>query len=319
VQSGHGTGADGTEAAGLDAADLWVRDPRTGEYRLRLPGEPVASGPPVAPGRDGYATPGAAAFPSPPPPPSSQPYQSSWSSPSSSPSSPTAQPTPSRSQSRSAPTPGRAARRRRERRPRSGPWVAAVACFLLAVGGTGGYLLLRHGSSDTGSSADAAGRNSGAPGAGPSASCSAHPAATGPVPEPAVSGAFLTGSRAEAINVRVTLLNGTGSIGVDETVLTWLQSDKGFLRSSNGGPASATARTTTLVYAPNHVDQARTLAAVMGLPATALRGDGKTSGDIGRMVLTLGQDFHGLGKPFAAPAPTAPASAAGAQAGCATP
>jgi hypothetical protein len=40
------------------------------------------------------------------------------------------------------------------------------------------------------------------------------------------------------------------------------------------------------------------------------------------MVLTLGQDFHGIGKPFAAPVtatpsdPAAASSATGAKAGC---
>jgi hypothetical protein len=289
VQSGHGTGADGA-----DAADLWVRDPRTGEYRMRLPGEPVPARPATGPATG--PTPGPAAV--------------TEAAPATVPAAAPASP----------PRPGRAAQRRRQRgqRSRGGPWVIGAACFLLAVGGTGGYLVLRHGpDSAAGSSTDAAGRNGAAPGAG-SASCSARPLPTGPVPEPAVSGAFLKGSRAEAVNVRVTLLNGTGSIGADETVLTWLQSDKGFLRASNDGPAPATVRTTSLVYAPDHVDQARTLAAAMGLPATALHGDGKTSGDIGRMVLTLGQDFHGLGKPFAAPAPTAPATA-GTGTGCGTP
>ena len=286
MQPGHGTDADGTDAAHLDAAhldaaDLWVRDPRTGEYRMRLPGEPAPARPAAPP--TGPAARSAA---------------------------PAAAPAPA-----STSRPGRAAQRRRGQRTRSGPWVAGVACFLLLVGGTGGYLLLRH-NPGKGSSSDAAGRNGSAPGAAASASCSARPLPTGPVPEPAVTGAFLKGSRAAAINVRVTLLNGTGAIGADETVLTWLQSDKGFLRASNDGPAPATVRTTSLVYAPDHVDQARTLAAVMGLPATALHGDGKTSGDIGRMVLTLGQDFHGLGKPFEAPAPTATPTAG---TGCGTP
>ena len=278
MQSGHGTG---TGADSTDAADLWVRDPRTGEYRMRQPGDPVPVGTPPG-GSAGTAA--------------------------------TARRAPAAPADTPAPPPGgRAARRRSERRPSSGPWVIGALCFMLAVGGTGGYLLLRH----PGSGSTATAGSSAAPGAAASASCSARPTATGPVPEPAVSGAFLKGSRAEPINVRVTVLNGTGTIGTAETVLTWLQGDKGFLRSSNGGPAPATVRTTTLVYAPDHVDQARTLAAVMGLPAAALHGDGKTSDGIGRMMLTLGQDFHGIGKPFAAPSPAASATAdAGAKADC---
>lgn len=279
MQSGYGTGADGT-----DAADLWVRDPRTGEYRMLQPGETA---------------------PRPAPQPAAVPDATAPTAPSGRRAAPAGTPV--------APTaaPRRASRRRE--RPRSGPWVAAAACFLLAVGGTGGYLLLhRPGGGTAGGGATARQQ--------PVASCSAHPAATGtgPVPEPAVSGVFLQGSRATAINVRVTVLNGTGTIGQAETLLTWLQSSpQGFLRSSNGGPAGSTARTTTLVYAPDHVDQARTLAAAMGLPATALHGDGTTTGTIGRMVLTLGQDYHGIGKPFAAPSPAASATAdAGTKAGC---
>ncbi|MHA6760393.1 LytR C-terminal domain-containing protein [Streptacidiphilus sp. PAMC 29251] len=285
MQSGYGTGGNSA-----DAADLWVLDPRTGEYRMRLPGEPV---PPPAP------------VPAP-----TSPVGSTVASRSASRTAGRKQDGPGRNQA----APGRAGRRRERADRRSGPWVAAVACFLLAVGGTGGYLLLHHG----GGTNTANGPGTGpVAGTGPSASCSAHPAATGPVPEPPVSGSFLQGSRATAINVRVTVLNGTGTIGQAESVLNWLQSGKeGFLRSSNGGPAPATAPTTTLVYAPNHVDQARTLAAAMGLPATALHGDGKTSDAIGRMVLTLGQDFHGIGKPFAAPSLAASAPAAGATEGC---
>jgi len=96
-----------------------------------------------------------------------------------------------------------------------------------------------------------------------------------------------------------------------EAVLEWMQNTKDYLRSSNGGPASVAPRT-TLVYAPDHVSQARALAAAMGLPASALHGDGPTSDTIGRMVLTLGQDFHGIGKPFAVPAPAVPSASAGA-------
>ncbi|MFC1414633.1 LytR C-terminal domain-containing protein [Streptacidiphilus sp. N1-12] len=266
MQSGYGTGAESA-----DAADLWVRDPRTGEYRMLLPGETAPAPEPAAPVPAAATTvpPGTA--------------------------------------------PRRAARRRERAARRSGPWIAGAVCFVLAVGGTGGYLLLHHSGNSTGAS----GRSGAAPGPSGSASCPAQPVATGPVPEPAVSGTFLQGSRATAVNVRVTVLNGTGTIGQAEAVLTWLQSSQeGFLRSSNGGPAPATAKATTLVYAPNHVDQARTLAAALGLPATALHGDGKTSDPIGRMVLTLGQDFHGIGKPFAAPSPAASAPPAGATTGC---
>ncbi len=212
--------------------------------------------------------------------------------------------------------PGRAARRRAG--SRSGPWVGGALCFLLLTGGVGGYLLLRGGSSSTAAAAGTA-----APSCRPSA---AAPAAT-PQPsiEPPVSGSFLDGPKADPIDIRVTVLDGSGTFGQAEAVLEWMQNDKDYLRSSNGGPAPAVIPRTTLVYAPDHVSQARALAAAMGLPASALHGDGNTSELIGRMVLTLGQDFHGVGKPFAAPvtaAPSAPAPANAAgqdKGGCGSP
>jgi hypothetical protein len=113
------------------------------------------------------------------------------------------------------------------------------------------------------------------------------------------------GKHAAPIDVRVTVLNGSGTFGQAESVLSWLQNDRHFLRASNGGPAAHTQAATSLVYAPAHVDQARTLVAALGLPESALHATGKDRSATGRMVLTLGQDFHGIGKPFAAPVPTA--------------
>ncbi|WP_052069419.1 LytR C-terminal domain-containing protein [Streptacidiphilus albus] len=235
----------------------------------------------------------------------------------------------------SAPAPRRSPRRPRHRpdRPRpgrarpggppprgarTGPWVGGALCFLLLTGGVGGYLLLRGGGSGTAAAAGTA-----------AASCrpsAAAPAATpSPSIEPAVSGSFLNGPKSDPIGIRVTVMDGSGTFGQAEAVLEWMQNDKDYLRSSNGGPAPAVIPRTTLVYAPDHVSQARALAAAMGLPASALHGDGNTSGDIGRMVLTLGQDFHGIGKPFAAPVTAAPSSPAPANAagqgkdGCGSP
>ena len=212
--------------------------------------------------------------------------------------------------------PGRAARRRAG--SRSGPWVGGAVCFLLLTGGVGGYLLLRGGGSGTAAAAGTV-----APSCRPTA---AAPAAK-PTPgiEPPVSGSFLDGPKADPIDIRVTVLDGSGTFGQAEAVLEWMQNDKDYLRSSNGGPAPAVIPRTTLVYAPNHVSQARALAAAMGLPASALHGDGNTTEVIGRMVLTLGQDFHGIGKPFAvpvtaAPSAPAPANAVGqGQSGCGSP
>jgi hypothetical protein len=95
----------------------------------------------------------------------------------------------------------------------------------------------------------------------------------------------------------VTVLNGSGTFGQAEAVLSWMQNTEQFLRTSNGGPAPHQP-VTTLVYAPNHAEQARTLVAALGLPASALHGDGTARGARDPMVLTLGTDFHGVGKPF---------------------
>ncbi|MEZ0093465.1 LytR C-terminal domain-containing protein [Streptacidiphilus sp. EB129] len=303
MQTGHGTG----DLGGADAADLWVLDPVSGEYRMRLPGERPPPPRPAPPHQ-------------PPSAPSSHPQ---WQSP------PPAQggPTPS-----APPQPGRAARRRGAAAPRgrgtpgrgnrggadrggqqhSGRWLAGVACFLLATGAVCGYVLLKGGSSSAAESGTAsAASGCASPGAGAGGAPSAQAAV--PLPEPAVSGSFLQGPKAAPVNIHVVVLNGTGTIGQAEVVLSWMQNDKLFRRASNGGP-NPIVPTTTLVYAPDHVDQARTVAAAMQLPATALHGDGKTTGAGDSMVLTLGQDFHGIGKPFAAPSPAAPTGPATASA-----
>lgn len=186
-------------------------------------------------------------------------------------------------------------------------------CFLLAVGGVSAFALVKGGSgkvadntADTGTHPSCASAPSTAPKPQPSA-----------VVEPPVSGSFLNGPMADPIDIRVTVLDGSGTFGQAEAVLEWMQNSKDYLRSSNGGPAPAVIPRTTLVYAPDHVSQARALAAAMGLPASALHGDGNTSDTIGRMVLTLGQDFHGIGKPFTLPAPAVPSAQASTRAGTA--
>ncbi|TDU06302.1 LytR cell envelope-related transcriptional attenuator [Streptomyces sp. 846.5] len=265
MQSGHGTGPDpGVDGVAVDPADLWVLDPATGEYRMRLPGEvPRPAAPRPAPAPDPARQPGKPAEP------------------------------------RRAP--------RRRQQARSGPWLAGVACFLLAVGGGCVYVLAKSANSGSAAQTAATGNAAGSAAASPSATCSAAPAkAAAPVPEPAVSGTFLAGAKAAPLDTRVTVLNGSGTLGEAETVLSWMQNTEKWLRTSNGGPAAKTP-TTTLVYAPNHISQARTVAAAMGLPASALHGDGKTTGLRDPMVLTLGQDFRGIGKPFAAPSPAAAA------------
>ncbi|WP_406344193.1 LCP family protein [Streptomyces sp. NBC_00648] len=114
--------------------------------------------------------------------------------------------------------------------------------------------------------------------------------------------ALLKGTRAQASAVRVQVLNGGAVAGSASQTLVWLQNSKGVLKSENGGNAPAKLATTTLAYAPNQADQARKLADLMGLPASALKPG--TQDAVGRtpMVLTLGADFKGAGIPIAAPA-----------------
>ncbi|WP_052434818.1 LytR C-terminal domain-containing protein [Streptacidiphilus melanogenes] len=171
---------------------------------------------------------------------------------------------------------------------RSGPWMAAAAGFLV-LAGAGGFLVLHDGGAATRATAnDAASPSSSAGSASAAPSCGAEPADT----------AFpASGPKAKPLDVRVTVLNGSGTIGQAEAVLSWMQNTEKYLRTSNGGPA-AHQSTTTLVYAPNHADQARTLVAALGLPASALHGNGTSKGLRDPMVLTLGADFHGTGKSF---------------------
>jgi hypothetical protein len=84
-------------------------------------------------------------------------------------------------------------------------------------------------------------------------------------------------------------------------VLNWLQNDEGVNRSANGGDASTQAAKTTLDYAPNQADQARSLAAMMGLPASALHEGTKNVAPLTYMNLTLGKDYTAPGTPIAPP------------------
>lgn len=84
--------------------------------------------------------------------------------------------------------------------------------------------------------------------------------------------------------------------------MTWLQNDKGVLKSTNKANAPAKIDKTTLAYAPNQADQARALAEMMGLPASALKKGTTDAEGLQAMVLTLGADFEGAGKPITGPA-----------------
>ncbi|MFG2593766.1 LCP family protein [Streptomyces sp. NPDC048438] len=114
--------------------------------------------------------------------------------------------------------------------------------------------------------------------------------------------AVLEGSRAEAADIRVDVLNGGDITGAAAATVTWLQDEQGVAGSTNKANAPAKTDRTTLAYTPGQADQARALADIMGLPATALKqGAAGADGDQA-MVLTLGADFKGAGVPVTGPA-----------------
>ncbi|MGW6209346.1 LCP family glycopolymer transferase [Streptomyces sp. NPDC055089] len=113
--------------------------------------------------------------------------------------------------------------------------------------------------------------------------------------------ALLKGTKAAAADVRVDVYNGGEIAGAAQQTVTWLQNDKGVLKSTNKANAPAKAAKTTLEYAPNQADQARALAEMMGLPASAMKPGTKDAVGLQAMVLTLGADFKGAGTPITGP------------------
>ncbi|WP_327367787.1 LCP family protein [Streptomyces sp. NBC_01217] len=114
--------------------------------------------------------------------------------------------------------------------------------------------------------------------------------------------ALLKGTKAAAADVRVDVYNGGEIAGAAQTTVTWLQNDQGVLKSTNKANAPAKIDKTTLEYAPNQADQARALAAMMGLPGSALKQGTTDAEGLQAMVLTLGADFKGAGIPLTGPA-----------------
>ncbi|MBA2806644.1 LCP family protein [Streptomyces sp. KM273126] len=112
--------------------------------------------------------------------------------------------------------------------------------------------------------------------------------------------AKLKGPRAEASEVRVDIYNGGAVAGSAQETLTYLQNDEGVTKSSQLGNADKNQAKTTLAYDPDQADQARKLADILGLPASALKpGDGASESNaqgLPAMILTLGEDFKGAGK-----------------------
>lgn len=113
----------------------------------------------------------------------------------------------------------------------------------------------------------------------------------------------LKGSQSAASEVRVRILNGGAPPGSASQTLTWLQNDQGVTKSENAGNAPASLDKTTLEYAPDQADQARKLAALMGLPGSALKPGKSVTNSQGlpAMTLTLGKDFKGAGVSLTAP------------------
>jgi LCP family protein required for cell wall assembly len=115
--------------------------------------------------------------------------------------------------------------------------------------------------------------------------------------------ALLKGPKAAAADVRVNIFNGGGPGGAAQETLSWLQLNKGAELATNGGNSpEPDIEKTTLEYGENQADQARALAAMMGLPSSAMKPTGEQAGDREPMTLTLGADFAGAGKPFGGPA-----------------
>ncbi|MEV7088295.1 LCP family protein [Streptomyces sp. NPDC093085] len=110
--------------------------------------------------------------------------------------------------------------------------------------------------------------------------------------------ALLEGDKADPADVRVDVYNGGGPTGSAQETLNWLQNSEGVPKSTNKGNAPANVPKTTLEYAPNQADQARALAAMMGLPGSAMKQGTKDAVGLEAMTLTLGADFKGAGVPI---------------------
>ncbi|MBT2482601.1 LCP family protein [Streptomyces sp. ISL-94] len=115
--------------------------------------------------------------------------------------------------------------------------------------------------------------------------------------------ALLQGAKAPAADVRVDVYNGGGPKGSASTTLNWLQNSKGVAKAGSQGNAPAKVGATQLEYAPNQADQARALAEMMGLPATAMKMGTADASARTPMKLTLGPDFKEPGAPLAPPVP----------------
>ncbi|MEU3251424.1 LCP family protein [Streptomyces sp. NPDC006997] len=124
--------------------------------------------------------------------------------------------------------------------------------------------------------------------------------------EKAAVAARLKGTKSAASEVRVRILNGGAPSGSAQETLNWLQLEEGVTKSENAGNADQKLSKTTLEYAPDQADQARRLAAIMGLSGAAMKqGESvENSQGLPTMTLTLGEDFKGAGVSLTAPTAT---------------
>lgn len=122
--------------------------------------------------------------------------------------------------------------------------------------------------------------------------------------EAAAVAARLKGTQSAAADVRVRIMNGGAVAGSAQATLSYLQNDEGVSKSENAGNAPAELAKTTLEYAPDQADQARKLAAIMGLSGSAMKPGESVVNSQGlpTMTLTLGKDFKGAGVSLTAPA-----------------
>jgi LCP family protein required for cell wall assembly len=116
--------------------------------------------------------------------------------------------------------------------------------------------------------------------------------------------ARLKGPRSAPGDVRVVLYNAGAPAGSAQTTLAWLQTEKGVAKSGQRGNTGTHQPKTTLEYASAQAGQARELADLMGLPASALKPGRSETDDQGlpAVVLRLGADFRGAGIPLTGPA-----------------
>ncbi|MGW2843352.1 LCP family glycopolymer transferase [Streptomyces sp. NPDC001493] len=122
--------------------------------------------------------------------------------------------------------------------------------------------------------------------------------------EAASVAARLKGTQSAAGDVRVRVLNGGAEGGSAGKTVEWLQNEVGVTKSENGANAPEKLAKTTLEYAPDQADQARKLAALMGLSGSAMKPGESVDNAQGlpAMTLTLGKDFKGAGVSLTAPA-----------------